>query len=165
MIRRHTPGSDRPKNPIPIKIVICDKNPDTALSLKILLQYCGISVRTVSDLSAVVTVVEEFQPQVILLNIQRDKFGYEVARNLRNLPFGNELILIAHTGFGTKKDLDQAHAAGFDAHLLKPKPFEEVHRTIQALIAKKRGPADCGMASTKSEAIPPKPLFKSEAGV
>jgi CheY-like chemotaxis protein len=45
--------------------------------------------------------------------------GYEVARALRTRR-GNELLLIAVTGYGQVEDRRRSKDAGFDAHLVKP---------------------------------------------
>ena len=46
--------------------------------------------------------------------------GYEVARALRQEPWGAGITLIALTGWGQESDRQQAIEAGFDRHLTKP---------------------------------------------
>jgi CheY-like chemotaxis protein len=58
---------------------------------------------------------------VVLLDIGLPMIdGYEVARRLRQMPAAKDALLIALTGYGQKGDQDQARAAGFDLHLVKP---------------------------------------------
>jgi len=46
--------------------------------------------------------------------------GFEVARRLRELPTGQEVKLIALTGWGQAEDRRRSMEAGFDHHLVKP---------------------------------------------
>ncbi len=46
--------------------------------------------------------------------------GYEVARRVRLEPAPREVVLVALTGHGRDEDKQEAMAAGFDYHLVKP---------------------------------------------
>ena len=46
--------------------------------------------------------------------------GYELARQIRALPGGTSLRLVALTGFGRPEDQQRVKDAGFDAHMVKP---------------------------------------------
>jgi CheY-like chemotaxis protein len=46
--------------------------------------------------------------------------GYQVARCIRRLPSGSDLMLIALSGYGRAEDLVRSQEAGFDHHLVKP---------------------------------------------
>jgi len=46
--------------------------------------------------------------------------GYEVARELRQQPWGRDVLLIAVTGWGGADHRQQTAQAGFDHHLTKP---------------------------------------------
>ena len=63
----------------------------------------------------------QWQPEVVLLDIGlADISGYEVARQLREQPWGRRALLVACTGWGQPQDRERARDAGFDAHLVKP---------------------------------------------
>ena len=67
---------------------------------------------------------EDFQPDVVLLDIGLPKLnGYEAARRIREA-HGAELTLIALTGWGQAEDRRTSREAGFDHHLTKPVEFE-----------------------------------------
>ena len=56
-----------------------------------------------------------------LLDIEMPRMdGYEVARRLRARAGGDDLLLIALTGYGQAEDKQRALEAGFDYHLVKP---------------------------------------------
>ena len=46
--------------------------------------------------------------------------GYDVARRIREQPWGREIVLIAVTGWGQVEDIQRTTEAGFDHHLVKP---------------------------------------------
>ena len=70
-------------------------------------------------------------PDVALIDIGLPGMsGYEVARAVRErLPL-RRVRLIAVTGYGQSSDRERALAAGFDTHLLKPVPPEELERAL-----------------------------------
>jgi len=79
----------------------------------------------------------KFRPDVVLMDISMPHMdGYEAARRLRAEQWGKDVVLIALTGWGRQGDIDDARAAGFDGHLLKPVEADTMIRLIQSL----RGP-------------------------
>jgi CheY-like chemotaxis protein len=70
----------------------------------------------------------EFAPDVVLLDIgMHGVDGYETCRRIRN-DFGDQLVVVALTGFGQAQDKEKAARAGFSAHLTKPaNPAELAH--------------------------------------
>lgn len=59
-----------------------------------------------------------------------DVSGYDVARELRRLPGGATMYLVAASGYGQPEDRTCAIAAGFDHHVLKPLDVAIVRRII-----------------------------------
>jgi CheY-like chemotaxis protein len=67
------------------------------------------------------------RPDVCLLDIGLpDIDGRELARRLRADPATASALLIAITGYGQQQDRDEALAAGFQHHLVKPLDFERL---------------------------------------
>ena len=67
----------------------------------------------------------DFRPDVVLMDIGLPGMdGYEVARHLRDQPWGQGVSLVALTAFGEEIDGREFHEAGFDHHLTKPVDFE-----------------------------------------
>jgi len=57
---------------------------------------------------------------VVLVDIGLpDVSGYAVAREIRQMPFGRDVIPVAFTGQGHPQDMRFGAAAGFDAHMSK----------------------------------------------
>jgi CheY-like chemotaxis protein len=67
----------------------------------------------------------QFRPEIVFLDIGLpDMTGYEVAARIRRLPGLTGIKLVALTGYGQEKDKQDAKAAGFDHHLVKPINFD-----------------------------------------
>jgi CheY-like chemotaxis protein len=110
------------KSPTPVrKVLVVDDNRDAAESLTMLLELVGHQPRSLHDGLAAVEAVEEFQPDVVLLDLGLPGLnGYETARRIRGNPWGASVVIVAVTGWGQEEDRRRSREAGFDAHLLKP---------------------------------------------
>jgi len=107
--------------PIGRRILVADDNQDAADSLAMILDMAGHDVRVVHDGCAALSVAQTFRPDTVLLDIGMPQLnGYEVARALRQEPWGTAITLIALTGWGQERDRQRAIDAGFDRHLTKP---------------------------------------------
>ncbi|MEJ7849199.1 MAG: PAS domain S-box protein [Pyrinomonadaceae bacterium] len=103
------------------KILVVDDNMDSAESLSMLLQMKGNEVCMAHDGREAVETAAGFLPQVILLDIGLPVLnGYEAAREIRQQPWGKNMILIALTGWGQDEDRQRSKDAGFDSHMVKP---------------------------------------------
>ena len=57
--------------------------------------------------------------------------GHDVARALRALPWGKDIVLIALSGWGQPDDMRRSLDAGFNHHLAKPAERGKVERLLQ----------------------------------
>ena len=114
-------GSGR-AHPAPVsRVLVVDDNEDAAASLGMLLEMAGHEVRTAHDGEAALAAAEDFRPDVAFLDIGLPRMnGYEVAERIRGQAWGNEILLIALTGWGQDSDRLRSKEAGFDRHLVKP---------------------------------------------
>jgi PAS domain S-box-containing protein len=114
------------------RILVIDDNQDAAESLAMLLTIEGHDARVAMDGESGLKLAGELRPEIILLDIGlpgRD--GYEIAREIRSLPWGSDVILIAATGWGQSEDKARARAAGFDFHLTKPVDLDALARIVR----------------------------------
>ena len=126
--------AETPTGP-PMRVLVVDDNRDSADMLRVLLELCGHSVVTAYDGDEALTLAEDVRPDAVLLDIGLPRMnGYEVCRRLRTQPWGEDVLIIAQTGWGQEQDLLLSREAGFDAHLTKPIDDDEV----LALLAKGR---------------------------
>lgn len=103
------------------RVLLIDDNVDAAESLAQLLTLSGHNARTAGDGAQAMLVAQEFEPEVVFCDLGLPGMnGYELARELRALPFGRDIVLAALTGYGQPSDREKTAKAGFDAHLVKP---------------------------------------------
>ncbi len=103
------------------RVLVADDNQDAADSLGLILELAGHQVRVAHGGHSALQIAAEFHPDVVLLDIgMPDLNGYDTARALRAAPGGEDLELIALTGWGHPDDKRRAAEAGFDRHLTKP---------------------------------------------
>jgi PAS domain S-box-containing protein len=103
------------------RILVVDDLRVIADSTAQLLQDMGHDTRTAYDGLEAVQTATVFRPEVVLLDIGLPKMnGYEVARHIREQPWGKDVALVAMTGWGQDEDIRRAREAGFDQHLTKP---------------------------------------------
>jgi two-component system, chemotaxis family, CheB/CheR fusion protein len=115
----------------PLRILVADDSYDAVESLALLLQMAGHDVHKAFDGEAAITSAEKFKPDVALLDIGMPKAnGYEVARSIREHPWGKRIYLVALTGWGQEADKLRAQDVGFDAHLVKPVAPEALNRLL-----------------------------------
>lgn len=103
------------------RILVVDDNEDTAASLAIMLDFMGHHTCVAHDGVAAVEAAQEFQPEVVLLDIGMPKLnGYDAARKIRGQSWGQTMFLIAMTGWGQDEDKHRSACAGFNLHMTKP---------------------------------------------
>ena len=102
------------------RVLVVDDNRDAANATAMLVEDMGGVARVAYDGESAVEMLQEFQPEVILLDIgMRGLDGYETCLRIRRV-LSNRVLLVALTGFGQEQDKDKTTRAGFDAHLTKP---------------------------------------------
>jgi PAS domain S-box-containing protein len=103
-----------------LQVLVVEDHKDSADSLAMLLTLWGHDVRTAHDGRSGLKAAQSYRPHIVFLDIGLPGLdGYEVARRLRG-EFGQQMRLVALTGYGQDDDRRRAQAAGFDAHLVKP---------------------------------------------
>jgi len=103
------------------RILIADDNPDVVETFEVMLQTLGYEVQTALDGIEALEKAEQFQPHAIVLDLGMPKLdGYETAKRIRQRPWGQDVVLVAVTGWGNENDKLKSADAGFDMHLVKP---------------------------------------------
>lgn len=123
-------NGDTPKH----RVLIVDDNRDSARTMALMLELKGHETQTAHDGLEAIVAAETFRPSFVLLDIGLPKLsGLEVARKIREQPWGSEMFLAAMTGWGQEDDRRKSTEAGFNAHLVKPVDFA----TLTELFAKR----------------------------
>ena len=118
------PGSAR-------RILLVDDSRDSVESLALLLSVEGYETKTAYNGVEAFEKAASFRPDVILLDIGLPLMsGYDVCRKIRSEPWGEDIVVLAHTGWGHEDDRRRTTEAGFDGHLLKPVDFAVLMKLI-----------------------------------
>jgi two-component system CheB/CheR fusion protein len=121
------------------KLLLVEDNAAIAKMLQRTLEIKGFEVATASDGREALRIIHSLLPDVAVIDIGLpDMDGYEVARQLRENPAWNGLMLVALTGYGRDSDREKSRRAGFDLHLVKPLDPDELLRAIQQQTAAPR---------------------------
>jgi signal transduction histidine kinase/CheY-like chemotaxis protein len=116
---------------IPLSILLIEDNQDGREMLRDLLRSWGHRVAEASDGLDGLNAMRRQLPDVALVDVGLPGLdGYKLARQVRALPDGAKVRLIAVTGYGQAEDRRRAQEAGFNDHLVKP---VDLHRLEQLL--------------------------------
>ena len=114
------------------RVLVVDDNEDAATSLSMMLGMLGYEVRVAHDGLEAVRAADEFVPEAALLDIGLPHLsGYDVARHIRSRQ-GDEVLLVAITGWGTAEDVKRSQDAGFDHHFTKPADPDRLRQILLA---------------------------------
>jgi PAS domain S-box-containing protein len=125
------------------KVLVVDDNVDAAESTANLLRLEGFETVAVHGAEEALEKVPQMRPDAILLDIGLPGMdGIEVCRRLRAQPQGENLLIIACTGWGQSNDRAATQEAGFDAHFVKPVDFQTLLDTLESRLEKVKAVTD-----------------------
>ena len=122
------PRSNPRFSPRALRIIVADDEADAVTALKLLLNDEGHDVIGLSKGAEVMRMVEEFRPDVVVLDIAMpDLSGYEIAKEIRKRHGQITPLLIAITGrYKQASDKMLGQIVGFDHYLVKPYQPDEL---------------------------------------
>ena len=114
------------------RVLCVDDNRDLADTTADLLRTAGFDVRVCYDGADALKAVEEFRPDVCVLDLLMPGFqGEQLAGWLRARSRYRRPALVALTGYGRPDDFRRTELAGFDVHLVKPVEPERLLETVR----------------------------------
>ena len=128
------------------RVMVVDDDAAVTDSMTVLLQIEGHEVRAAASGEAALELARRFRPQLVLLDIGlQDMDGYAVARQLRaqQAP-GENICLVAVTGYGHEAARARSDDAGFDRHLVKPVDPEILCELLAEIGRGQTGWTSCG---------------------
>jgi len=112
-----TAGGVQPRT----RVLVADDSVDIAESLGRVLSMSGYEVHIAHDGAQALAMAGALRPDIAVLDIGLPGMnGYDLARAIRDEPWGRSMTLIAVTGWGQLNDRRRSSRAGFDHHLVKP---------------------------------------------
>jgi len=129
-----------PKPSQGLDVLIVEDDPDSAEMMALLLESLGHRPRTAADGQHALQAAQEALPDVVFcdLGLPAPLDGCTVARMLRQEPGGEDLLLVALTGSGSEQDRARSRQAGFDLHLVKPAPPEQLRSLLASRHPRRR---------------------------
>jgi PAS domain S-box-containing protein len=133
--RAEAAETDRPRMVPGVRCLVVDDDPDGREVLRATLERQGMIVSVAC--SAGDALEQLGSAQMLLADIgMPGEDGYALIRQVRQLPpeRGGRIPAIAVTAYASEPDRERALAAGFDRHLAKPVPHDQLIDTISALL-------------------------------
>jgi DNA-binding response OmpR family regulator len=123
------PSPDAPK------IVIADDNDQNVELLEAYLSDFDCQIRTAHDGEQTLQVVEEFAPDLLLLDVMMPRLsGFEVCKKIRANPDSKDLLILMITALNEAADFERGVQAGTDDFLTKPVNKVELLCRIRSML-------------------------------
>lgn len=114
------------------RVLVVDDNVDASQSTAALLTLAGHVVQIADDGPSALARVRSFQPDAVVLDIGLPGMnGYEVCRQLREMPGHEDTLVIAVSGYGQLDDIDRGRQAGVTHYLTKPADPDELTHLLK----------------------------------
>jgi PAS domain S-box-containing protein len=116
----------------PRRVLVVEDNDDMRETLGILLTEDGHQVHLANDGPSGLKAALTFRPDVGLLDLGLPGFdGYALARSIRAHDEGEQIYLVALTGYGQPEDRLRSKEAGFDELVVKPLDVNQLELLLQ----------------------------------
>ena len=114
-----------------LRILLIDDNPDVVSSLALWLELAGHQIKSASNGAEGLYIAESFHPEIVLLDIGLpDMDGYEAARQIRSLPDGGKMLVIAMSGYAPVPEQSNKEKPNIDHYLNKPPKLSQLRQLI-----------------------------------
>jgi two-component system CheB/CheR fusion protein len=113
------------------RILVIEDNAEAAETLRVALQLDDHEVEVARDGREGLAMARAFRPDLVLCDLGLPLMdGYAVARAIRTDPVLRDTELVAVSGYALPEDRRKAAEAGFDRHLPKPVPLEQLEELL-----------------------------------
>ena len=117
------------------KILIADDEPNIVVSLEFLMKQSGYDVRVATNGEDALRAVEEFVPDLILLDVMMPRLsGYDVCQKVRENPAWAGVKIIMLSAKGRDVEVNKGMAVGADAYVPKPFSTKDLIATVRELL-------------------------------
>lgn len=122
-----------------VRVLLVDDDADTCEFLRVFLEEKGAVVASTNSATKALQILAQFSPDILLSDIgMPDTDGYELIRTIRSSTAAGSIPAIALTAYAQDVDREQAIAAGFQYHVVKPLDLEAVVALIVELLSNKK---------------------------
>ena len=114
-----------------LRVLIVDDNLDAGDSLALRVELAGHEVRLARDGLAGLEAARSLKPEIAFLDIGMPGMnGYELAAAMRASDECAGTLLVALSGWGSRRDVERGRTAGFDEHFTKPAQVGQVEELL-----------------------------------
>ncbi len=120
---------------MPLSILIAEDDPGIRLAVHDYLEGSGYSTIAAEDGNQALSMLEKYRPHLLICDIKMPgKDGYELVKNIRQLPEFRLLPVIFLTGYKDIQYRIRGYQVGCDIYLSKPFEMEELGAVIRNLL-------------------------------
>ncbi len=114
------------------KILVVDDDPDVVEACRVVLEKVGYSVSSAGSLEEGMKAVEEFRPDLLILDVmmQQPDDGISMARQLRRNGFDRPILMLTNVGREAGLNIDK------DEDLVPVDEFQQKPISPQVLVSK-----------------------------
>lgn len=138
----------------PLRVLIADDNPQGVELLEAYLSDSDYEIQTAADGEETLRKVQEWQPDLILLDIMMPKIsGFEVCKRLRANPATRDIAVLMITALDQPSDVDRAVDAGTDDFVTKPINKTELLLRVRSALKSRLNKREIDRALAYIEAV------------
>jgi diguanylate cyclase (GGDEF)-like protein/PAS domain S-box-containing protein len=125
--------------PTSASILVVDDNAIMRKMVRLTLESEGHVVHEAADGRSALEAMGQHRPDLVLQDLLLpDMDGFDLVRELRRLPGGADLPILAFSGFQSKLEQSRGLQAGFSDHLFKPVEPSQLVQTVEAHLPRKK---------------------------
>ena len=115
------------------KALIVEDDPDITTLLTYILKKEGFTVTSVSDGETALSIVNEFKPDVVLLDLMLPKInGFEVCHRIKENIKTKDIKIVVVSAKNYHADINRAKKLGADEYLVKPFAKEDLIKILNS---------------------------------
>jgi len=138
----------------PARILIAEDDLQSVELLEAYLADTGYEIKTTTDGDATLREAQQWQPDVILLDIMMPKIsGFEVCKRLRANPASRTIGIVMITALDQSSDVERAVDVGTDDFLTKPINKTELLLRIRSLLKSRQNKGNLERSLAYIEAV------------
>ncbi|MCG8490162.1 MAG: response regulator, partial [Sneathiellales bacterium] len=116
-------------------VLVVEDEPNIVLSLQFIMRQAGFTVRIASDGEQAIRAIEDYVPDLVLLDIMLPKQdGFSVCEMIRNNPDCSDVKIIMLSAKSRDADREKALELGADEFVTKPFSTRNLGETVRKLM-------------------------------
>jgi len=120
------------------RVLLVEDSPDVLYVMQFELEWMGYQIDAAPDAAAAIEAALRVRPDIIISDLGMPGVdGFEFIRRVRAIPDLASVPAIALTGSTSERNVQQALAFGFTAHVVKPVEIADLAKKIEQLTSRR----------------------------